>query len=239
MRVLVVGASSGIGEAVVRLLAAKGAHVAAAARREDHLRALAAQCAPNVVPLTCDVTDDAQRDTLVARAHDALKGLTALVYCAGVITHEPLGSVTETALHAQLATNLIAPLRIGEAALARLDDGGAMVFIASTLAHRTIATAPVYSATKAAMLSLTRSFALAAAPRQIRANAISPGVIDTEMASADRGTADPAAVRAALIAAHPLKRLGTPEEVADAAYYLLTANWVTGTDLVLDGGLIA
>src|SRR5690606_24614460 len=86
--------------------------------------------------LPCDVTVPSQRDELLERAAQALGGLDGLVCAAGVVVHEPPGSISVSSLNAQLETNLVAPLRLGEQALERLESGGAVVCIASTLALR-------------------------------------------------------------------------------------------------------
>jgi len=116
-----------------------------------------------------------------------------------------------------------------------------MVFIASTLAHRPVPTSYVYSATKAALLSAVKSLALAGAPRGIRVNALSPGVVDTPMTRSPRvGEATEHDVDERLKqleSLHPLGRLGTAHDVAEATLQLLVAPWTTGAELVIDGGL--
>jgi NAD(P)-dependent dehydrogenase (short-subunit alcohol dehydrogenase family) len=147
--------------------------------------------------------------------------------------------------------NLVAPLRLGEEALSVLESGGGgMVFIASTLALRPLPTSAVYSAAKAGLLAAMRSLAMAGAARSIRANAVCPGVVDTEMVRAPRlapGEVPPEGAElekrisdqlSFLGALHPLGRLGKVEEVAEAVVHLLGAPWTTGSELVIDGGLL-
>jgi NAD(P)-dependent dehydrogenase (short-subunit alcohol dehydrogenase family) len=124
------------------------------------------------------------------------------------------------------------------------------VFISSTLALRPLPTSAVYSAAKAGMLAAMRSLALVGAARRIRANAVCPGVVDTEMVRAPRlspGETPPtgeelerriSAQLSTLGALHPLGRLGKAEEVAEAVVHLLAAPWTTGSELVIDGGLM-
>jgi NAD(P)-dependent dehydrogenase (short-subunit alcohol dehydrogenase family) len=124
-----------------------------------------------------------------------------------------------------------------------------MLFVTSTLADRPAPTTTVYGATKGALTSMTRTLALELAPDRIRVNALAPGVIDTDMVRAPRlapGEAMPEgdarrareeAQLAELARLHPIGRVGRPEEVAEAADFLLHAQFATGTVLVLDGGL--
>lgn len=230
MNVLVTGASSGIGRAVAELLIASGSKVAVASRRADALAALGAHAT-----MGCDVGDAAARAGLCARARAALGGrLDGLVCAAGVAHHRALdaGPIPEELLREQLDVNLVAPLRLGEEALTVLEPGGAMIFITSTLALHPIATSLAYSASKAGLIGVMRALAVAGAPRGVRAAAVCPGAVDTDMIRAGRTDAELAALRAT----HPLGRLGTPADVAEAVAYLLGAPWATGTNLVLDGG---
>jgi 3-oxoacyl-[acyl-carrier protein] reductase len=129
-------------------------------------------------------------------------------------------------------------------AAARHMQAGSIVVLASTLAFRSAPTTSAYAASKAALLSAAKSAALELAPR-IRVNALAPGVVDTDMVRVPRralgANEDAAPVLAeqleALRKLHPLGRLGTAEEVAEAALYLLEASWLTGSVLTIDGGL--
>jgi NAD(P)-dependent dehydrogenase (short-subunit alcohol dehydrogenase family) len=249
-RVLVTGGGSGIGKAITEAIVQRGGQVVIVGRRADVLKRLEARAPDAIRCITCDVTDDASRESLLTRACNELGGLDGFVHAAGVSMHEPFGKILDESVNEQLELNLVAPLRLGEEALHVLDDGGAMLFLGSTLAHRPVETSAVYSATKAGLLSLMRSFAQAGAARGVRANAISPGVVDTGMVRALRLPTEmrpprPEEVRKrveeqlhGLRALHPLGRLGTPEEVADIAIHALGASWMTGSDLVIDGGLM-
>jgi 3-oxoacyl-[acyl-carrier protein] reductase len=228
-RVLVTGGGSGIGLAVAEAVLAAGGQVAVTGRRPEPLQALARAHPGRVHALPGDLCDPTFRDRVVDTARAALGGLDGLVHSAGVVFHQLPGQIDEAALRAQLELNLVAPLRLGAHALEALEPGGGMVFVSSTLAHRPLATSAVYSASKAGLLAVMKTLAVAGAPRQIRANAVSPGGVQTGMI---HGRED------ALSALHPLGRLGTPAEVASAILHLLTAPWTTGTELVIDGGLL-
>jgi len=249
-KVLVTGGGSGIGLAVAEALLRAGGQVAVSGRRVERLEAVVRAWPGQAVALPCDLASSSERAGLLARARDALGGLDGLVHSAGLVEHQPLGHISEEALRAQLEINLVAPLRLGEEALSVLEPGGGLVFIASTLAQRPLLTSAVYSAAKAGLLAAMRSLALAGAGRRIRANAVCPGVVDTEMVRAPcskPGEPVPqgeelermvSAQLSTLGALHPLGRLGRAEEVAEAVVHLLGAPWTTGSELVIDGGLL-
>jgi 3-oxoacyl-[acyl-carrier protein] reductase len=249
-KVLVTGGGSGLGLAVAEALLRAGGRVAVSGRRRERLDAVERTWPGQAVALACDLSSPSERAGLLARAREALGGLDGLVHSAGLVVHQAPGHITEEALRAQLEVNLVAPLRLGEEALSVLEAGGGMVFIASTLASRPLPTSTVYSAAKAGLLAGMRSLALAGAQRRIRANAVCPGVVDTEMIRAPRlkpGEEPPEGEAlerrvseqvSALGALHPLGRLGRVEEVAEAVVHLLGAPWTTGAELVVDGGLL-
>jgi 3-oxoacyl-[acyl-carrier protein] reductase len=248
--VLVTGGGSGIGLAVAQRLMAAGGRVALVGRRAAPLETVAARFPGRAFALPCDLTDPAQRSGLVARARDAMGELDGFVHSAGMVVHQAPGHIDDAALREQLELNLVAPLRLGEEALELLPRGGGMVFIASTLARRPILTSAAYSAAKAGLLQAMRVLALAGAPRGVRANAVLPGVVNTELVRTLRlspGEAAPqgaeraqreVAQLAGLANLHPLGRVGRTDEVAEAVHYLLGAAWTTGAELVVDGGLM-
>lgn len=227
--VLVTGAGSGIGRAVARAVVQAGGRVAAAGRRVEPLEELRRELGDGVVPLPTDLTSGEHQRELVPRAARALGGLDGLVHAAGVIVREPVGAISEAALREMLEIHVVAALRLGEQAVARLEPGGGIVLVASNLAARPLPETPVYSACKAAMVSISRSLALAGAPRRVRCSAVLPGVVDTDMQGPER--------LSALSALHPLGRAGSPDEVAQAVLHLLAAPWTTGAELTIDGGL--
>jgi NAD(P)-dependent dehydrogenase (short-subunit alcohol dehydrogenase family) len=122
-------------------------------------------------------------------------------------------------------------MRLGEEALQELEDGGAMVLLSSTLAERPIATSAVYSATKAGLQAMGKVLAAQGAQRSLRVNSLCLGVVETPMVSGD------AARLAAVEKLHPLG-LGKPSDVASAIVWLLGAPWMTGSEILLDGGLL-
>ena len=249
-RVLVTGASRGIGAATARALLDAGARVALAGRDTEALQAVAAG-RTDAHPLAAELTDDDARSALVERAIEALGGLDALVLAAGIADHRPFEALDEAALQRHLAVNLVAPLMLVREALPALRSGrGRVVFVGSTLGDRPAPRTVGYAASKAGLHAATRGLAVELAPA-VTVNAVAPGVVDTAMARRlrlDPGEPEPRGVEAeARLAAqletlrelHPLGRLGRPEEVARAVLYLLGAEWVTGSVLTIDGGLTA
>jgi NAD(P)-dependent dehydrogenase (short-subunit alcohol dehydrogenase family) len=239
-RVLVTGATSGIGLAVTAALLDRGATVVAVGRHVDALTGLMALHRDRLQPLRANLTDSAEVRFVVPRALE--KGnLTGFVSAAGIAHHEELGSIAERSFREQFELNTFAPMRLGEELVGKLEAGGGMVFVASTLAHRPIPTSYVYSATKAALLSAVRSLAAVGASRNVRVNAVTPGVVDTPMVRQRRpgeeGDDDVSERMRALAALHPIGRVGTTEELAHAILHLLDAPWTTGAELVIDGGL--
>jgi NAD(P)-dependent dehydrogenase (short-subunit alcohol dehydrogenase family) len=250
VKALVTGASRGIGRAVARRLHARGAALALSARKLAHLSSVL-QETPGSVALAAELTSEDEVDALVPRAVEALAGLDALVHCAGVVRYTPALEITRKELAEQMQVNFSAGFVLSQAAARAMraaGSGGAIVSVASTLATHPAHGTAAYAASKAALLAATRALALELAPAGIRVNAVAPGVIDTEMVrvvrDADREQLDAsaAAERVAtqlqvLAALHPLGRLGTADEVAEAIVYLLDARFVTGSVLVVDGGL--
>lgn len=248
-RVLVTGGGTGIGRAIAEALVHRGGRVVVCGRRPGPLDELARSAPGQVHALPGDIADPSFRDTLLDRSKALLGGLDGFVHSAGAVVHEPPGHISESALRLQLEVNLVAPLRLGELALSRLERGGGLVFVASTLAQRPVRTSAAYSAAKAGLLAAMQALALEGAPRGIRANAVNPGVVDTEMvrvprlAPGERLTSDESLARiesqlAGLRALHPLGRLGVPADVAEAVLHLLGAPWTTGATLTVDGGLL-
>jgi NAD(P)-dependent dehydrogenase (short-subunit alcohol dehydrogenase family) len=248
-KVLVTGGGTGIGLAVCEALLAAGGSVVAVGRREGPLQALAGRFPGRAFALQADLADARDCEGLLQRAAGLLGGLDGFVHSAGNVVHEPPGHIRDAALRSQLELNLVAPLRLGEQALSVLEPGGGMVFISSTLAHKPVVTSAAYSAAKAGLLQVVKVLGLSGAPRRIRANAVLPGVVDTDMVRAVRLqpgepalSPEEAAQRvetqlSGLAALHPLG-LGAPAHVAGAVVYLLGAPWTTGAELVVDGGLL-
>ena len=223
--VVVTGASRGIGRRIAEELLDRSRPVVLVARSREPLEELAGD-RENAFVLTRDLVDDPD---IVGPATKLAGPLGGLVHAAGVALHAPLAEVTDRQIEVMHRLHFVAPLVMARS-LARAGRAASIVHIASTLGLRPAPGRLVYSATKAALISMTRTLALELASSGIRVNAVAPGAVDTEMMSR--------ADLEALAPRHPLG-IGAPSDVAGAALYLLDAPWATGTILTLDGGLTA
>lgn len=234
--ILVTGAARRIGAAIARRLHASGCDVVVHYRRsEAPARALAAELetlrARSTLCVAADLSDAAALPYLIDAAVAGFGRLDGLVNNASSFEATPFGRVTAAQWQASFAANAQAPLLLAQAAAPHLAAaGGAIVNLADVYAERPKVDHLVYSAAKAALVSLTRSLAIALAP-EVRVNAVAPGAIlwPEQDVGAD--------ARAALLARTPLGRLGRVEDVAEAVRWLLRdGHYVTGQVLAVDGG---
>jgi NAD(P)-dependent dehydrogenase (short-subunit alcohol dehydrogenase family) len=249
---VVTGASKGIGLAVTRALAGEGVRVAAGARTPTaELTALAET--GSVHPIWTDLASPDGPGRLVDAAVDSLGGLDILVNNVGATTPRTGGflTVTDDDWTTALTINFLSAVRTTRAALPHLlDRGGSIVFVASVNARLPDPLVIDYSAAKAALASFAKSLSKEVGPRGVRVNTVSPGPVATDLWLGDHGVAKTVAHatgdNAADVAEHAAGqsvtgRFTRPDEVADLVLLLAsdrTAN-VTGTDVVIDGGLIS
>lgn len=238
--VVVTGAGGGMGLALACALSGAGAAVVGVDLKPR----------PPELPAACgyveaDVTEPGLAETVVAGAVRDHGGLDYLVNGAGVAWFERDGSVVEvadTVWDRVLAINLTAAMRFARAAIPELRrrSGGAIVHIASVAGLRGMDDPlDAYQVSKAGLISLSRALAVHYAPEGIRSNTICPGAIDTPMV-ADLYVDDPER-RGRMAARTPVRRVGRAEDVVGGCLYLLSddASFVTGIDLVVDGGWLA
>lgn len=239
--VAVTGAGTGIGRATARAFAAEGAHVLAVGRRAEPLHETAAGY-DRITPLTADITAEGQPERIVQAALELHGRLDVLVNNAGIVHSGALGTLTPERIAPQIATNLIAPILLAQAALPSLEaSGGVIVNVSTSVGQRAWPGSSVYAATKTALELLTRSWAVELAPRGVRVVAVAPGAIDTPIGEHQGLTPERmAAVREWQLAHTPLGRIGRPEEVAWAITQLAApaASFVTGVVLPVDGGAV-
>ena len=239
---LVTGAGSGIGKETALRFAAEGARVAAADLKGDTARATAALIGGDALGLELDVTSGASiaagLETLLAH----FGGIDVVVNNAGVTIVGSIMDLSEEQWDREFDTNLKSIFLVSKAAWPHLvaRGGGCILVTASICSTHALQNDAAYCASKAGAAMLTQCMALDGAKVGIRANCVLPGFIDTPMIHGYfNDQPDPEASREGAVAMHPLGRLGSPQDIADAFVYLASndAKWVTGTRLVVDGGL--
>ncbi|MGH7692205.1 MAG: SDR family NAD(P)-dependent oxidoreductase [Candidatus Dormibacteria bacterium] len=240
---LVTGSSRGIGEAIAAEFARQGAVVAVHGRDEMAVGNVAAAIRDQggaAVPVTGDVTDSGQLEAIRLRVEESAGPVDILVANAGgnFTPPAPLEDIPEEGWRATVDGNLLATFLTLKCFLPGMKarGRGCIITVASTAGRRADARAPIpYGAAKAAIVMLTQVVAAQAGPYGVRANCIAPETILTER----NRQRIPAAQQAALADQHPLKRLGTPEDVARAAAFLASdAAWITGHVLEITGGAV-
>ena len=241
--VVVTGASSGIGRATAKALAADGANVLAVARNISRLESLKEECsgaAGQTEVLAGDVTKEADRERLINTALQRFGGVDILVQAAGIIANGTIENTTVAHWNEMMDINLNSVFRLMQVALPSLiERKGNIVNVSSVTGTRAFPGVLAYCVSKAAVDQLTRCSALELAPKGVRVNAVNPGVVVTNLHR--NGGMDEASYARFLEHSketHPLGRAGSPEEVADLILFLASekAGWITGVTYSVDGG---
>ena len=237
--ILVTGAARRVGSAIVRHLHGQGArivlHCRSARAEADALAgALNGARIDSAMVVQADLLDTAQLPALVAAVTARYGRLDGLVNNASSFYPTAVGEINETAWQDLVGSNFKAPLFLAQAAAPALRvSGGAIVNITDIHAERPLQGYPLYSAAKGALLTLTRALAVELAP-EIRVNAVAPGPILWP----DDGQLDDGS-RAEIVRHTLLKREGTPEDIAGAVAFLMSAAYITGQVINVDGGRTA
>ncbi|MGW4839482.1 SDR family NAD(P)-dependent oxidoreductase [Streptomyces globisporus] len=231
---VVTGGSSGIGFATARALRDEGARVFITGRRKDALDAAVAELGSGVTGTVCDVSAPPQLDTFYRTVRDRAGRIDVLVANAGIATAAPLGEVTEEVIDSLFATNVKGTILTFQQALPHLNHGASVILTGSTAATRPDEGLEVYAASKAAVRSLARGWALSSRARGFRVNVVSPGGTRTA------GLLDllPAEALEQAGEGVPLGRLAEPAEIAAVTTFLASdaASYVNGAEFFADGG---
>jgi 3-oxoacyl-[acyl-carrier protein] reductase len=240
---VVTGASKGIGAGIARHLAAEGAAVvvnyAASKAGADKVVAEITGKGGRAVAVQADVSKPADVRRLFAEAKKAFGRLDILVNNAGIYEFAPLEEVTPEHFHRQFDLNVLGLLLATQEAVKHFGpSGGSVINLSSVVATSAPPAASVYSATKGAVDTITRSLAKELGPRQVRVNSINPGLVETEGTTAAGTAADESEFRKQFVAQAPLGRIGQPQDIGPAAVFLASdeSGWITGETLYIAGG---
>ncbi|WP_037088482.1 SDR family NAD(P)-dependent oxidoreductase [Neorhizobium vignae] len=237
--VIVTGGSRGIGAAITRRFVSLGSRVVIAYRSDraatDRLCAELTDMGGNCIAVQADVAKPKDIEALVAATVENFGSIDVLLNCAAIGPYRPLGDMDASFIKDILETNVMGVVLLTQAVLPHLaSPGGRIINFASALAYRPIPTSSVYSASKAAVVTLTHAFAKELGPKGITVNAVAPGVIETDMTTkiiAERGEQ--------ILAMTPLARIGQPDDIASIVTFLASpeAGWITGRTILADGGV--
>lgn len=235
---VVIGGTSGIGQAIALGFATEGADVLATSRSEDKVEATAReieQRGANTARITCDVTDRSSLDEVRESAREAFGGIDVVVASQGAISRETVLGIEDEDWDFVTDVALNGVRKVTQAMAPAMDDDGSIINISSMAARLSMANLPAYSAAKGGVEAFTRVSAKELAP-EIRANAIAPGFIITPQNA--ETYAEGTEKRAEIDERAPLGRVADREEVVGAAIYLASdaSSYVTGEVLTVDGG---
>ncbi len=237
---VVTGGTSGIGLAIAKRFLAEGAFVFITGRRQTELDRAKAALGNNVIAVQGDVSKVEDLDRLYEAVRDAKGTLDIVVANAGIVENLPIEAVTPNVYDRMFNINTRGLFFTVQKSLPLLKDGSSVVLIGSSVSAMALPASSVYAATKAAVRSFARTFSTDLRDRKIRVNTLSPGPIDTPIIDGQFRTEEEAAGGREYMARLPLiRRLGTAEEMANAAFFLASdeSSYCTGIDLYADGGL--
>lgn len=236
--VVITGGGSGMGFAMARLLVDGGARVVITGRSQATLDAARERLGENAVTVRGDVASLSDLDALADRVKGELGTIEALFVNAGLATFTPFESTTEEAYDELFATNVKGAYFTVQKLAPLLSTGAGVVLTTSAANVIGMLETSVYAAGKAALRSMARSFSRELLPRGIRVNAVSPGPIDTGILDSTMTEEAAEQFKAERVADNPMRRFGTPEEVARAAAFLaFDATYTTGSEFAVDGGV--
>ena len=236
---IVTGGSRGIGKATAMLLAQHGANVIITSKNKSGLQKASAEM-KNVVAISGDIRKKTDVENVVKNTIESFGKIDILVNNAGIFPRvKPLHEISEEEWNDTIDVNLTGQFRFTKAAIPHLmKTSGCIVNVSSDAGLRSFENfeADAYTASKGALVLLTKAWAVEYAKYKIRVNCVCPGIVETDMTRPYLGNESD---RAMAIAEHPIGRIGMPEDVAKAILYLVSedSSWITGAILPVDGGV--
>ncbi len=240
-KVLVTGASSGIGRAAAELFLNMDATVTLVSRRESVLeKVVNATTSGEAFVIGADLSDEKQTAACVSQATELMGGLDVLINAAGILKSGNIEATSIQLWDEMLNINVRSVFHLMKLAVPHLEKSqGNIVNVSSVTGLRSFPNVLAYCVSKAAVDQLTRCAALELAPKGIRVNAVNPGVVVSGLHRSGGMTEEAyAAFLEHSLTTHPLGRVGTPQEIAELIYFLASdkAGWVTGETISIDGG---
>jgi NAD(P)-dependent dehydrogenase (short-subunit alcohol dehydrogenase family) len=231
--VVITGGTEGIGLATAKLFVKEGAHVFITGRREKELDDAVKSIGANISGIQGDVAQSADLDRLYETIAKVMERIDVVFANAGVGEFAPFGAVTQEHFDKLFNLNVRGTLFTVQKALPLLKDGGSIILNGSVASVKGTAAFGVYAASKAAIRSFARTWTTDLKDRRIRSNVVSPGPINTPLASRQSPE-----VIARIVSTVPMGRMGEPDEIARAALFLASddSSFVTGIELFVDGG---
>ncbi|MFI9407887.1 SDR family oxidoreductase [Nocardia sp. NPDC052316] len=235
---VITGGGSGLGFALAKLLVKGGARVVITGRSQAGLDTARERLGKNAIAVRGDVSALSDLDALAERVTAELGTIDALFVNAGIASLTPFGSTTEQMFDELFSINVKGAFFTVQKLAPLLSPGAGVVLTTSNANVLGLPDTSVYAAGKAALRSMARTLSRELLPRGIRVNAISPGPIDTGILENTMTAAAAAQFKAERVADNPMRRFGTPDEIARAAAFLaFDATYAVGTEFVADGGV--
>ena len=241
--IVITGASSGIGRQCAITCSQMGATVILLARSAERLEETLSHLSPgNHRSYPIDLVDFEKVESTVKQINTTYGKIDGLIHCAGISTTLPLKLISPEKLDGFYQTNVIAAVNLSRLFVKNTHfskEGGSIIFLSSIMGVVGELGKTVYSLTKGALISGSKSMALELASKKIRVNCISPGVVITPMSQNAVYSQDDESLNKTK-ALHPLG-LGNPEDIANACVFFMSdaSRWITGTNLLIDGGYTA
>jgi NAD(P)-dependent dehydrogenase (short-subunit alcohol dehydrogenase family) len=236
---VITGGSSGIGLATAKRFVAEGAYVFITGRRQSELNVAVRDIGKNVTDVQGDVSNLADLDRLYSIVKQQQGRINILFANAGIGEFSKLGEISEAHFDQTFGVNVKGLLFTVQKAVPLFKDGGSIILNSSIAASKGVDGFSVYSASKAAVRSFARTWTVDLRSRKIRVNAISPGQIDTRaLNDLMQNEEQSRQLKKELVSTVPLRRMGTPDEVANGVTFLASdeSSYITGIELFVDGG---